>query len=126
MLHNLCKLHLMRIRTEGIFVCNLFKGQTDLFRNSSSYQSSIFKQCQSQLIFSAFYDLLTQLAVISRKQTCHSRTPKGASFCPTFMFFATLIHTLALGPVIFTVSLKTYSFFTLTIWIMSVKERIDL
>ena len=105
MLHNLFTLHLMRIRTEGIFVCNLFKGQTDLFRNSSSYQSSIFKQCQSQLIFSAFYDLLTQLAVISRKQTCHSRTPKGASFCPTFMFFATIIHTLALGPVIFTVSL---------------------
>ena len=58
-----------------------------------------------------FYDLLTQLAVISRKQTCHSRTPKGASFCPTFMFFATIIHTLALGPVLFTVSLKSYSFF---------------
>ena len=110
MLHNLCTLYLMRIRTEGIFVIYLEVKLICLeIPVHISLQSSNNANQNSFLLL--FYDLLTQLAVISRKQTCHSRTPKEASFCPTFIFFATIIHTLALGPVLFTVSLKSYYFF---------------
>ena len=105
MLHNLCILHLMRIRTEGIFVCNLFKVKLIYLEIPVHIRLQSLNKANHNSFLVLFYDLLTQLAVISRKQTCHSRNPKGASFCPTFMFFATIIHTLALGPVLFTVSL---------------------